>query len=109
MTAHRSGDFNTKLALHEKYYSETSAALMEHVNSIIEEVDKVIEKSRAHPVYIKNEHPRLPLIQRHNEFVRETFDRVRRRYGYGTDLGSPEIHDEWCEAILDSPWTTDGY
>ena len=80
MTAHREGDFNTKLALHEKYYSATSAALIEHVDSIIETVDEVIKKSDAHEVYVKNEHPRLPLIHRHNQFVRETFMNVRNRY-----------------------------
>lgn len=80
MRAHRDGDFDTKVALHEKYYQATSAALLEHVDSIIEEIDYVIKKSTAHPVYIKHEHPRLPLIHRHNQFVRETFSNVRSRY-----------------------------
>ena len=83
MTAHREGDFNTKLALHEKHYSATSTALLEHVDGILEEIDKVIKKSDAHPIYVKNEHRRLPLIHRHNEFVRETFQAVKDRYGGG--------------------------
>lgn len=91
MRAHREGDYNTKLALHEKYYHATSAALLEHVDSFIEDIDKVIKKSDAHPVYIKNEHPRLPLIHRHNQFVRETFSNVRSRY-------SPEPEVNWQEA-----------
>jgi len=91
MRAHRDGDFETKLALHEKYYPATSAALLEHVDGIIEEIDQVIKKSDAHPVYIKNEHRRLPLIQRHNQFVRETFSNVRNRY-------SPDPGVDWMEA-----------
>ena len=80
MAAHRAGEYNTKLALHEKYFSATSAALLDHVDNFIEEVDGVIRKSDAHPVYIKNEHRRLPLIHRHNLFVREVFQNVRSRY-----------------------------
>ena len=80
MKAHREGDFNTKLALHEKYFSATSAAMLEHVDSILEEIDKVITKSDAHEIYIRNEHRRLPLIHRHNDFVRETFANVKSRY-----------------------------
>lgn len=80
MEAHRQRDFDTKFAIHEKFYTETSAALLEHVNGIIEEIDKVIKKSEAHEVYIKNEHQRLPVIHRHNQFVRETFANVRQRY-----------------------------
>ena len=80
MRATREGDFNSKLALHEKYYAATSAALLEHVDGILYEIDKVITKSDAHPTYIKNEHRRLPLIHRHNIFVLETFQNVRNRY-----------------------------
>jgi hypothetical protein len=80
MRAHREGDFSAKLSLHEKYYHVTSAALLEHVEGIIEEIDRVTRKSDAHPEYVKREHTRLPLIQRHNQFVRETFENVRRRY-----------------------------
>ena len=52
MNAHRSGDFDTKLALHEKYYSVTSSALLEHVDGILEALDRVIQKSDAHPIYV---------------------------------------------------------
>lgn len=91
MKAHREGDHNTKLALHETYYPATSAALLEHVDSFIGEVDKVIKKSEAHPVYVKNEHRRLPLIHKHNQFVKETFQNVRRRY-------TPDAEVNWQEA-----------
>jgi hypothetical protein len=102
MKAHREGDFDTKLALHEKYYSATSSALLEHVDSIIEEIDKVIEKSDAHPVYIKNEHPRLPLIHRHNKFVRETFANVRRRYSPEPQFNLEEATHAFVEECDDT-------
>ena len=98
MTAHREGDFNTKLALHEKYYSATSAALLEHVDGILEEIDKVIKKSEAHPIYIKNEHRRLPLIHRHNQFVRETFANVRSRYSPTTESDQGVVN--WQDASI---------
>mmetsp|Transcript_4902 Transcript_4902/g.10748 ORF Transcript_4902/g.10748 Transcript_4902/m.10748 type:complete len:351 (+) Transcript_4902:61-1113(+) len=91
MNAHRQNDFQTKLALHEKHYSTTSAALLQHVDGILEEIDKVIRKSDAHPTYIKNEHRRLPLIHKHNKFVRETFDNVRARY-------APEFSEEYSSS-----------
>ena len=83
MTAHRTGDYSTKLALHEKYYSKTSSALLAHIDDFLEEIDKLIHKAETVGVhdpdspYIKYEHPRLPLIHRHNLFVRETFQAVR--------------------------------
>ena len=97
MTAHRSGDYTTKLALHEKYYSETSSALLAHIDDFLEEIDKLIHKAETVGVndpdspYIKYEHPRLPLIHRHNLFVRETFQAVR-------DLYSPDAPIKWREA-----------
>mmetsp|Transcript_15151 Transcript_15151/g.24456 ORF Transcript_15151/g.24456 Transcript_15151/m.24456 type:complete len:143 (+) Transcript_15151:120-548(+) len=102
MRAHREGDYNTKLALHEKYYPATSAALLEHVDSFILEIDEVIKKSEVHPVYIKNEHPRLPLIHRHNQFVRETFANVRSRYSPDPEVnwqGATHVTVEECDDV----------
>ena len=39
MDAHRSGDYETKMALHDRHYPSTSAALLEHVDSFIEDID----------------------------------------------------------------------
>lgn len=99
MNAHRMGDYATKNALHERYYAATSAALLEHVDGFIDDIDKLIRKAETigvmdpNSVYIKYEHPRLPLIHRHNLFVRETFRAVRARYSDGSG-GSPN----WREA-----------
>ena len=86
MMAHRSGDYQTKLALHEKYYTQTSGELLEHIHNFIKEIDELVHKAETVGVndpnspYIKYEHPRLPLIHRHNLFVRETFQAVRNLY-----------------------------
>ena len=52
----------------QHYSPATSAALLEHVTSFIKDIDRLIAKaetigvSDATSVYIRNEHPRLPLI-----------------------------------------------
>jgi hypothetical protein len=99
MDAHRSGDYETKMALHDRHYPSTSAALLEHVDSFIEDIDRLIAKAETigasdpDSVYIRNEHPRLPLIHRHNLFVRETFQNVRDRY----DPSPSSDADNWRE------------
>lgn len=75
--AHLDDDYETKQALHEQYYPETSAKLLEHIDTFIEQLDELSAKSDGRDV---NEHPRLPLILSHNEFVRNTFLAVRARY-----------------------------
>jgi len=80
MKAHVEGDHEAKQFLHEQYHQTTSALLLNHIDTFIEQLDILFLKSEGRNV---NEHPRLPLILRHNEFVRETFLRVRNRYfGY---------------------------
>lgn len=86
MAAHRSGDYDSKLALHNTYYAQTAAAILQHIDGFIEDIDKLIKKAETVGVndpdspYIRFEHPRLPLIHRHNLFVKATFNAVRARY-----------------------------
>ena len=127
MNAHRSGDYDTKLALHEKYYSATSAALLEHVDGFIADIDKLIAKAETigvndpNSVYIKFEHPRLPLIHKHNLFVRETFQNVRNLYSAedpgawrdATRVTVQECDDSECaiaECVMafDGSWACEG-
>lgn len=75
--AHMEDDYDTKQALHEQFYPETSEKLLTHIDEFIGELDKLSEKAVGRDV---NEHPRLPLILRHNDFVRNTFLAVRARY-----------------------------
>lgn len=80
MTAHGEGDRITKQMLHEKHCHETSRLLLEHIEEFLAQLDKLGQKAQGRSV---EEHPRLPLILRHNQFVREIFLTVRNRvFGY---------------------------
>ncbi|KAL7442061.1 hypothetical protein ACHAXM_011288 [Skeletonema potamos] len=82
MEAHRTGDYATKQMLHEKYFANTSAALLEHIESFLEQLDKLSEKACDRQRDL-GDHPRLPLILAHNDFVKQTFLTVRmQNFGY---------------------------
>ena len=72
--AHVNGDFETKQIIHEEYLPETWAALNEHVDKFLEQLDKLSDKALGRDV---NDHPRLPLILRHNEYVKRIFLTVK--------------------------------
>ena len=72
--AHMNGDEDTKNAIHQHYFADTSAALMKHVDTFLQQLDELSAKGDGKD---RNEHPRLPLILRHNEFVKETFLAVK--------------------------------
>jgi len=72
--AHMNGDWETKQAVHQQYFVQTASALQKHVNDFLKEVDELLEKGMAKD---PNEHPRIPLILAHNEFVRNTFWNVK--------------------------------
>ena len=82
MEAHRTGDYATKQMLHEKYYGETSAMLLDHIETFLETLDKLSTKAGDRQRDL-GDHPRLPLILQHNEFVKQTFLAVRmQNFGY---------------------------
>jgi hypothetical protein len=68
--AHVSGDYQTKQAFHEHHYPRTSVALNNHVNTFLKDLQILQNKGVGKDF---NEHPRLPVIMQHNEFVRQTF------------------------------------
>jgi hypothetical protein len=72
--AHMDGDYQTKQAYHDQYYVETSAALINHVDTFLNQLDDLAQQTIGRDLSV---HPRLPLIQQHNDFVRETFLKVR--------------------------------
>lgn len=74
--AHMNDDFETKDAIHSQYYEQTSAALINHIDTFLQSLDELSEKAAGRDL---NVHPRLPLIQKHNEFVKNTFLTVRDR------------------------------
>lgn len=71
--AHMTGDYETKQAIHQQYYPQIFIALQNHVDSFLLELDNLQSKGFGKDV---NDHPRLPLIMQHNEFVKETFMKV---------------------------------
>lgn len=74
--AHMAGDADTKSAIHQQYLLETSSALKKHVDTFLLSLDELSEKALAKDL---NEHPRVPLILKHNDFVRSTFLTVKDR------------------------------
>ena len=72
--AHMSGDQNTKQAIHQQYFYETSSTLKKHVDDFLKSLDDLSAKYVGKDT---SQHPRLPLVARHNEFVKETFLKVK--------------------------------
>mmetsp|Transcript_49345 Transcript_49345/g.148578 ORF Transcript_49345/g.148578 Transcript_49345/m.148578 type:complete len:476 (-) Transcript_49345:308-1735(-) len=74
--AHMNGDYETKQSFHEHYYADTSGALRNHVDAFLNQLEALSYKLVGRD---PNTHPRLPLIKRHNEFVKNAFLTVRSR------------------------------
>lgn len=74
--AHVNGDADTKNAIHQQYMNRTSKELKLHVDTFLEQLTVLSAKADGKAW---DEHPRLPLILRHNEFVKATFENVKLR------------------------------
>eukprot|EP00529_Nitzschia_sp_RCC80_P025568 CAMPEP_0113446006 /NCGR_PEP_ID=MMETSP0014_2-20120614/3480_1 /TAXON_ID=2857 /ORGANISM="Nitzschia sp." /LENGTH=531 /DNA_ID=CAMNT_0000337077 /DNA_START=41 /DNA_END=1636 /DNA_ORIENTATION=+ /assembly_acc=CAM_ASM_000159 len=72
--AHMTGDYQTKQSIQDAYWGQTQQALLEHVDTFLQDLEKLGQKGFGRSI---EEHPRLPLILSHNEFVKETFLNVR--------------------------------
>lgn len=68
--AHIQGDYQTKQAIHDHYFQQTSVALNNHVNTFLRDLGNLQKKGIGKDT---QEHPRLTLIMQHNEFVKQTF------------------------------------
>ena len=70
------GDQALKQEFHQKYFVQTHRALQDHVDFLLHELDELSESG----IWKKqNEsHPRLPLLMRHNLFVRDIFYNVQQ-------------------------------
>ena len=66
--AHMTGDENTKAMIHEQFRYQTIKEIKTHVDTFLESLGQLERKSYGKSA---DEHPRLPLILRHNEFVKE--------------------------------------
>lgn len=62
-----------KQSYHTQFYQQTLEALKQHVNYIIDELNDLSLLSWRE---FARRHPRLPLLERHNEFVLDIFDLV---------------------------------
>lgn len=71
-----SGDEGTKSAYHQQYFPQTFAALQQHVSDILNELEELATWQMTGVANAR--HPRLPLIQRHNQFVKDVFDLVQQ-------------------------------
>lgn len=69
-----SGDADTKTSYHQQYFPYSLEALKAHVNGFLKEVDELSAKARAKDA---RTHPRVPVILKHNEFVKNTFLKVK--------------------------------
>ena len=78
--AHMSGDYPTKQWFHEQWYPQTAEKLLNHIEEFLAELDSLEEKVAYGGKVAVGDHPRLPLILRHNAFVKNTFLTVKSRY-----------------------------
>lgn len=74
--AHMTGDNEIKQALHEKHFDATLTDLSAHVDAFLQTLDELSIKALSGD---PSQHPRLPLLLRHNEFVKTTFLNVKAR------------------------------
>ena len=70
------GDIDLKRAIHRDFMFETATELKNHVDTFLTSLDVLSAKGVGKDL---NEHPRLPLIMAHNEFVKVTFQNVKAR------------------------------
>ena len=71
----RNGDENTKQQYHQQYFQYTKQALQKHVDDTLRDLDRFSAKASS---YDPATHPRVPVILKHNAFVKETFLRVKQ-------------------------------
>jgi hypothetical protein len=69
-----SGDENAKAQYHDQYWQYTKQELQKHVDGTLRDLERWSAKAQS---YDLNTHPRVPLILQHNQFVRDTFLRVK--------------------------------
>lgn len=72
--AHMNGDLETKNAIHQEYFYQTATSLKEHVDQFLAQLDELAKRAEGKDIA---QHPRLPLIIAHNDFVRSTFMNVK--------------------------------
>jgi hypothetical protein len=74
--AHMTMDRDTKVTMHSQYLQETINALLVHVDKTLSELDALSANMQQEG---PEGHDNLMMIWRHNEFVRDTFVKVKSR------------------------------
>ena len=69
------GDDSLQHSYHSQYYPQTLKALSNHVDSITQMLNELSVFSWETDA---KQHPRLPLVSSHNEFIWDTFELVRQ-------------------------------
>lgn len=69
-----SGDESTKSQFHEQYFQYTKEELQKHVDGTLRNLEKWSSQAGS---YDPRTHPRVPVILKHNSFVKETFLKVK--------------------------------
>jgi len=78
--AYMAGDEATKQNYHQQYFSQTVAELKTHVDYLVNTLDELeigIETQITRGQDAKR-HPRLPLLMKHNEYVKTIFELVQQ-------------------------------
>lgn len=76
--AHMRGDQETKVQVHTAHMIETCQALLKHVDTTLATLDQLQKRMDAEGMV---RHSNLPMIRQHNDFVKDTFSKVK----YGLD------------------------
>ena len=71
-------DEATKSNYHNQYFGQTLSAIQGHVDYILGKLDQLSLWQKMTKTGLAGLHPRLPLIMRHNEFVRATLENVKQ-------------------------------
>eukprot|EP00578_Thalassiosira_sp_NH16_P030612 CAMPEP_0181076628 /NCGR_PEP_ID=MMETSP1071-20121207/521_1 /TAXON_ID=35127 /ORGANISM="Thalassiosira sp., Strain NH16" /LENGTH=450 /DNA_ID=CAMNT_0023157823 /DNA_START=66 /DNA_END=1418 /DNA_ORIENTATION=+ len=79
--AHMDGDYTTKQSIHEQCYYLTVTKLGDHIDTFLDDLNALERKGEYGGKVAAEDHPRLPLLLRHNEFVKNTFLAVRSAQG----------------------------
>lgn len=76
-TAHMNGDAETKSQFHAFYLAQTCDGLLQHINDTLEEIEECAE-TMDEGGGMGLMHANLPMIRRHNDFVRQTFNKAKK-------------------------------
>lgn len=69
-----SGDTETKNSYHQQYFPYSLEALQKHVDKTLKVLGTLSARANS---YDRSTHPRIPVILKHNKFVKSTFLRVK--------------------------------